>query len=194
MTSLAYWISTAPSWISWLQPWARIERRAAHRHHVAAEFGRVARGDQRPGLRRRLDHDRSERQASDHPTAVREVARVGFDPRGLFGDQQAALADRRLPRFVFGRIADVDTPGDDGDGAAFHRAVMGSGIDSARETRHHCHPLAAEIVRKDAREAARRGRRIARPNHGDRRLFEQREVALDDQRGRRGSSSASSGG
>ena len=109
---------------------ARIERRARHRHHLPPRFGRQPGGDQRTGLRRRLDHHRSRGQPGDDPVAVGEVARPRLGARRHFGDQQAALGNVVLPRLVFGRIEDVDPAGDDGDRAAFKRTVMRRAVDA----------------------------------------------------------------
>ena len=51
--------------------------RAGHRRDHAAEVGREVGGDQRPGPRRRLDHDRDRRERGDDPVAGREAPAVG---------------------------------------------------------------------------------------------------------------------
>ena len=76
---------------------ARIERRARHRHHLAAIFGGVAGGDQRARSGRGLDHHRAVGQAGDDPVAIGEMARARLDAR--------AAARRRAGRARRSRAA-----------------------------------------------------------------------------------------
>ena len=99
------------------------------------------------------------------------MTRPRFGPGGHFGDQQPARRNIVLPRGIFGRISDVDPARDHANCPRLDRPVMRRAVDPARQPRHHRNPLAAQLVRQPAREAARRGARIARPHDRHERLF-----------------------
>ncbi len=110
----------------------------------------------------------------------------GLGTRRLLGDQEPAFGDRRLPLLILGRIDDVDPARDHCDRAARQRAVMRGAVDAAGEARDDDIARRAEIVGELPGEAARGSRGVARADQGDGGPVEQIEVALDDQRRRRG--------
>ena len=114
-----------------------------------------------------------------------KVARPRLGARRLLGEQQAALGDGALARFVLGRIDDVDAAGDYRDRPGPDRAVMGGGVDAAGEAGDDDGAGIAQLERELAGEAAGGGRGVARPDHRHRLPFEQGGVALRDQRRRR---------
>ena len=164
---------------------ARVERRAGHRHHLAARLGGQPRGDQRARARRRLDHHRP--RASPAMIRLRQGkwrAR-GSVPGGCSATSSPRSHMRLLPRLVLRRIGDVDAAGDDADRAAFQRAVVRGAVDAAGEARDDDQALLAEVVRQPAGEAAGRRRGVARADDRDGLPVEQVEVALGDQERRR---------
>ena len=169
-TSAAFWISVAPSRISWLQPCARgssgepgtaITSRpasAASRAVISEPDRGAASTTTVPALR-----------PGDDPVAVGEVPRPRLGARRHFGDHQPALGHRLLPRLVLGRVEDVDAAGDDADRASLQRAVVRRAVDAAGKARHDDQVVLPELVGKPARKAARGGRSVARADDRHRR-------------------------
>ena len=170
---------------------ARVDRAAGHRHHLAPHIARQPRGDERARFLHRLDDDGALRKPGDDPVAIGEMPRARFGARGLFGDQQPTHGDHLLQLGIVGRVGDVDPAGDHADRRAgplggADRSLVRRGIDPARQPRHDARPVRDEVVRDLAREAAGRGGGIARADQRDARSGgRQRDVAADDQRGRR---------
>src|SRR3546814_7823803 len=93
-------IATAGTWV---------ERRAGHGEDLAALVAGEARGDQRAGALRRLDHHDAQGEAGNQPVAAREVARLrdGAE-RHLGGDGAVAAAlgvEIRVLRRKIGRAS-----------------------------------------------------------------------------------------
>ena len=106
-------------------------------------------------------------------------------PGGCSATSRPCAAIARLALGILGRVSDVDAARDHRDRAAVERAVMRGGVDPAGEARNHHRARRADVVRQHPREAARRRRGVARADQRDRGLFEQGEMAFDDQRRRR---------
>ena len=81
---------------------ARIERRARNRHHFAPELGGVARSDQRARSGGGFNDDGAVAKAGNDAVAIRKVPRARLRCRRLFRDQQSAVGNGALPRFVSG--------------------------------------------------------------------------------------------
>ena len=113
------------------------------------------------------------------------MARPRLGPRRHFGNHQPALAHRRLPCLVLGRIKDVDPARDHADRARIQRSIVCRAVDSASQPRHHDQVALAKVMGKAAREAARRGRGVARADQRHGLPVEQGEVALGRQQRRR---------
>jgi len=79
----------------------------------------------------------------------------------------AVLGDRIVEGSVLLGINHVDPAGDHGQGAGLERALMGRGIDPARETGDHEESVPAELGCDLAGEPAAVGRGIARAHHRD---------------------------
>ena len=115
-----------------------------------------------------------------------KVARERLDARRLFGDQQAVARDRSCSARFSGGIDDVDAAGD------HRRSCRWRASRHARRCRcprarpeTTTTPSRAQFDRQLAREAARRGRGVARADHRDASCrASQREVAAHDQRRR----------
>src|SRR6185503_9881544 len=91
-------------------------------------------GDERTRTRRRLDHYGAQADASDNPVAPWKILGPRFEAGRPFAHHQANLPHPALPRFILGRVEDVDAASRTADRAAVHRSVMRGSVDSAGET------------------------------------------------------------
>src|SRR6266496_4232658 len=99
------------------------------------------------------------------------MAGARLQPRWLFRQQQAALADDALPLLILRRVENVDAAGDYRDGAAFQRAVVRGGVDAARQAGNDYASSRAQGLRELPRETACRRGSITRTDHGDSRAL-----------------------
>ena len=165
---------------------AGVEGAAGDGHDVAAHLGGEAGGDERTGLRRGLHDDGAGGEAGDDAVARGEVAGARLGAGGLFGQEEPAGRNRLLQVGIFGREGDVDAAADDAHGAGVDAAGMGGGVDAAGEAGDDRDALMSQRKRQLAREAAGGGGRIARADDRDAGAARERQVAADDERGRRG--------
>ena len=95
-----------------------IERRAGHREDLAALFSGQARGDQRSGARRRLDHQHALAESRDDAVAAGKVACLGLEAERHLREDQARFANRLVECLVLRRVDHVEAAGQHRDGAA----------------------------------------------------------------------------
>ena len=131
---------------------ARIERRARHRKHLTALFGRHPRRDQRARAVRGLDHDDAERCARYQAVAAWKVAGARHVAERHFGNRAAAFEQRRQQILMLRRIDPVVAACQHRDGAAFDRRAMRGLIDTACQPGDDDEAGIAEIARQLAGE------------------------------------------
>ncbi|MCY1222630.1 hypothetical protein D9M72_347300 [compost metagenome] len=157
----------------------RIERRTRNGKDQPAEIGGITRGDQGAGAIGRLDDGHAEADAGNQPVAPREIACTWLPAKGHFADRQTpARRDLVKQADVFGRVGPIQAAGKRGDRAAFEACAMGSGIDTARETRGDDIAGATGIAGNHRRELGAADRRVARADNAERRAGCCFEIAL----------------
>ena len=161
--------------------------RAGDGHDLAAGLERLAGGDQRAGLARRLDHQGGQRQAGDQPVAPRKVVALGLGAERQLGEDRAAGGDRVGQRPVARRVDPVDPGAHDREraGRGLKRALVGCGVDALREAADHGEPRLAQRAGEVASVAQPGLGGVAAAHDRDRRARERCRIAPHEQHRRR---------
>ena len=122
-------------------------QRSRHRHDLAPELSREARGDERAALLGGLHHHHAQRQAGDHAIAHGEIARERWRARRELRHHRAALGDFEREPTVLRRIDHIHARAQHGDRAAARpeRATVGGAVDAPREPRDNRDPAGREV-------------------------------------------------
>ena len=122
--------------------------------------------------------------AGDDAVAAREMARLRHGADRHLRDQHAALGDRLVQLAVLLGVDAVDAAAEDGDRAGRHGALMGRGVDAARQAGDDDEAALPELQRHVAGEAPAIGRGVARADDGDGRPLQHLSIAADREQGR----------
>ena len=158
---------------------------AGNGEDFAPLLGGEARGDEAARASRRLDDEHAQRQAGDDAVASREVLAARGEAEGHFADEAAALADLALQVLVLGWIDVVEAAGEHGDGAGVDRRLVRHAVDAARQAGGDDEAGAADLVRELACQLGAGRRALSRPDDGDGRPLQKRDVALGVEQRRR---------
>ena len=160
----------------------RVERRAGHRHHLAALLSGIACGDQRAGPQRGLDHQRTKRQAGYKPVSTREIPRRGRSSQWHFRQKETGLTDSFVQGGMLGRIDVIDPASENRNRPALDRAGMGGPVYAAGQAGDDDEVFAAQPVCQLAGKAQPHGRGVAGTDQGAARALQQGQVAAHDDR------------
>ena len=165
---------------------ARIQRRAWHCKHLPPLLHGKARGDQRAGSFRRLDHHHPAAQAGNDPVASWEIAASRLPAIGHFADQQAVAAQLLIKGCMFRGIDLIDAACHNRDGAARQSRHVRPPVNAPRQTRYNHKTRPAQILCQPFRHFQSGSRCIARADNRNRPFTQQRDLPAHGQQRRRG--------